>query len=813
MIIKRVELHSFAGVSGLKLDFSTGLNVIFGENEAGKSTLFNAIIHALFTSSKLSKVRFKKEMERYLPVSGGDTVKVSVDFAAAGGDYSLTKWWGAVTQAELKLPDGSLITDDTRLAERMEQLLPASAAVMQTVLLTYQSGMEKLLDDLKTSGDALFDLREVLRRTLSGESKFNVDRFKARLEREIEDYYRRWDRNAGGPEQGRGIANPWKQGCGTIVTEWYAAEELRRDLEAITAAEDELARIAGDLESARREYDEITVFLASNERAAKFAAVRADTLREIERLEALESRHGAVYEEWPAALARREEITRIVGEKKTAVGTLTGELDATREYDRKRVRFETVEAKIKTVKECLGKADAARREMTSEAALPGESYDALKALESRIKDLERESRGGSLSLTIRAKRKVELKIQSGIEDSKGVVIEDGKEFSSRYGGPVSVDHPDFTVIAGPGDTDVESLRAEYRKAKNALGDMLASIGVHSVEEAAERHRLYVELQREVEVAEGMLQAALGGHTIDELEAELNSPAGKAPARAIEEVQRELTTTELAIKELAKEGSSLERKLEDFESQYGTRDALLNLLVDDREKKKRLTGRLENEPGLPDGFDDWASFVEACSRFRSRRDELADCILEAKTRKAELLAGMPDDSAEGTALRLEVAQARFERVLKQAAALDRVLAKTEELLSTQEIEISAGLKRAFEENLNEITGGRYRTSRFSDDLPDGLLRADGTFLTFDQLSSGTKDGFALALKLAMADYFLKDSDGFIMMDDPLVDMDDTRRPRASSALGRYALKVQTILFTCHENHAVLFDEKNLTRLTR
>lgn len=53
---------------------------------------------------------------------------------------------------------------------------------------------------------------------------------------------------------------------------------------------------------------------------------------------------------------------------------------------------------------------------------------------------------------------------------------------------------------------------------------------------------------------------------------------------------------------------------------------------------------------------------------------------------------------------------------------------------------------------------------------------------------------------MANYFLQGSDGFLIMDDPLVDMDPGRRKNAARVLKGYAKGKQVIIFTCHPEHA-------------
>jgi exonuclease SbcC len=96
------------------------------------------------------------------------------------------------------------------------------------------------------------------------------------------------------------------------------------------------------------------------------------------------------------------------------------------------------------------------------------------------------------------------------------------------------------------------------------------------------------------------------------------------------------------------------------------------------------------------------------------------------------------------------------------------------------------------------------------LPRALADGNGMSIGWELLSAGTKATLALALRLAMAEYFLGDSDGFMMMDDPLVDMDPTRRKAAAQCLVSFGSARQLILFTCHPSTAELLGG-NLIRL--
>ena len=103
----------------------------------------------------------------------------------------------------------------------------------------------------------------------------------------------------------------------------------------------------------------------------------------------------------------------------------------------------------------------------------------------------------------------------------------------------------------------------------------------------------------------------------------------------------------------------------------------------------------------------------------------------------------------------------------------------------------------------MTNNKYAKVAMDESLPEGFIRSDGSKIPYSFLSIGTKDVLALSIRLAIAKYFLRESPGVLIMDDPLVDMDPKRQQTASKVLNEFAKEKQLILFTCHPSHAQLF----------
>ena len=105
---------------------------------------------------------------------------------------------------------------------------------------------------------------------------------------------------------------------------------------------------------------------------------------------------------------------------------------------------------------------------------------------------------------------------------------------------------------------------------------------------------------------------------------------------------------------------------------------------------------------------------------------------------------------------------------------------------------------FAEVVAPISGQRYRAI----DLESNTFSHAGTGMDvpFQVLSMGTRACLGLAVRLSMARWFLKDRRGFLVLDDPLVDLDPQRQEEAAAMLKGFAEDKQVILLTCHPRHA-------------
>ncbi len=72
MKIDELKINSYGKFKNLELKFKNHINIVFGKNEAGKSTLINYILSSFYGISKKKNGKEYSDYDRYLPWSGED---------------------------------------------------------------------------------------------------------------------------------------------------------------------------------------------------------------------------------------------------------------------------------------------------------------------------------------------------------------------------------------------------------------------------------------------------------------------------------------------------------------------------------------------------------------------------------------------------------------------------------------------------------------------------------------------------------------------------------------------------------------------
>lgn len=798
MIVTRLRVHPFGFFDDRLIEFQPGMNVVLGPNEAGKSTIFGAIKSSLLRT-RLTKKGLAEYMGSYLPAGGGDTTRLELQFVTADGPWVLRRQWGASPGSELRLPSGGALVDEEAISKKLEEALPARPATFWKVLMTGQAELAETISSLRAdSMGALSDLSDVLRRTVLETGGIAVLAFRELLAARLRQAFLHWDETRGGPQDGKGIENPWKKEIGDILGAWYARERLRSQRAQALSSEEAVDQVNGRIRETAVAIATAETFLSTNKKAAQDAVERRrlEAERTAVRLE-LEKLHKA-NTDWPVAAARLEEVRRSLEALDAARAPLEEEGRIARAVEAGR----SLREKHGRVKKLVARLEEERAKTRGLRRIERRDLEEIRKAAATAAALRAGREAGRLSVTIAARSAVELSLQEDLRPETRKQVSAGETVSLHASGRLRIVHPDMEIEVRSGDPGALSGSEAEAAAQAGLEKLLTRCGVPSPEEAEERARAYEEAAAAVRAVEKSLADELEGQSAADLEARVAALGPEQAARPWADVSAELARLAPEREARKREMEELQARLAELAGTWGTADALVDKLADARRREKEIVEAIARCAPLPEGFSDTVVFLKAYEKARDDLAKLGEERALLSDRKHELERHAPEQSSEELAAPLKEAEAAFEAARSRGRALQRITSAVDALLGESDTAVMAGMRAELDPLIRAMSLGRHERADLDGSLPRGMADGRGRSLPWELLSGGTRDMLALALRLAMASFLLAGSDGFLMLDDPLVEMDPDRQRAAAEALKSFAAGRQLILFTCHPSVAEL-----------
>ncbi|HAT6532524.1 TPA: AAA family ATPase [Corynebacterium striatum] len=839
MRLHSIEIHNVRGVEHLRVDElpETGVVVIHGENEAGKSTIVEAIDTVL--TEKHSGA--SKKIKALKPVHRDASPEVRLEATVGPYRFRIHKRWLKKKISELHVLEprpaqftGGAADDelDRILSEHLDRQLLDALFLRQDdlgsgVAAVGIPSVTSALESASGMDTAVAEDSELITRVQKEYEKY----FTARTGAPAKEYKDAQTRVSEAESVQQDAEQALRQ-LDDVVIKYEAAQQAKAEAEqALPAAETELAQRETEVAEAKAALEKIEAQKAELSRAEaeletareaveRRRAMAQDVASAAEAVEAL----AAKVEEFKLSTAQEEEVReQLAGklaEAQKSYEAARKQLQLARRYHEKK-QWEALRQRLAGLKEL----DAELKRCRSQLAEAPEVGD-LRALEQATTEVTVQERVHAAAAA------------KFVFSGEGAFVVDGEERTVP-----SADASDDTVQLRDGMAfEFGALRATYQAGageasedtlqhvRARLAELLDAAGCESVEEARAKNDEYQRLRSAVEQAQRELKAALGADDLGELEARYAAQADSfegvaeleeqgeqdqvslVDAEAAEEAARVAVTG--AEKELApyRESSTAavlagaqarhEAAVEHHDSadaalqkarEVATDAALDSAVAAAEEKLTRQRGVLA-ELSAVDVDTVFALYEGVKEEVRSLHNTVHDADGDMREYSGRI------EMHSGVAERLESANAELEIAREVLAAVEKranAARYLRELLLTHRDAARQRYAQPFVTKLNglarKVFGGDV-DFELSEELVVTARSRDGQTVDLGSLSGGAKEQMAILTRFAIAG--LVQDDGVpVIVDDALGSTDSTRLNLMSTLFAQVAKHSQVLVLTC------------------
>lgn len=798
MHIKKYSCNRFAGLKDKSIEFENGMNVILGPNESGKSTIIEGIHGTLFKNVKLTK-RDKEDINfrnRFMPQPKGDSIDGEIVIDIDGEEYKLMKEWGASQALQLITPDGDLIKSEDKVDEILCEILQFGEGTYSSIVFAKQRELKEAIDRILENREATNEISSVLRQTIMELDGVSIEKLKANIDNEIDELLKKWDIDKNYPEGNRGFDNQWKKGHGHVVKCFYNMECLKDEMESANTAELEFENICNELNDNKKTMEQLKLKKEEMEKIEGDVSKRAILETEIKMLEKDMKDIGEINGLWPQKKLLLSQINsqiKELSEKKIA-------LNVKKENAKKSEEKQKLIRTITKIDELKVETEKINEEINATGNISEEDIKKLEKLNLEIIKIEAIINSNEM---IGRLNKIDPNRELWITKDFGESVKVNLEEVFKANKFIKIQYDDvFELELQIGDTDIADLTKKYNYCKDEFQGLLNKLNVASLEEAKLKKAEIAKLNNEKSSLENQINILLGEEKYGELKQRLIALKDITSTRSIEDIEKELNQIGDSEIELKGNKNSLESTLKDWEVKYTDQDYLLDILVEYRAEKKLKEKEMVNLAPLPEGYESSDEFKKELNAVRNKYEEIQEEYDALRSEYYQCQNNLPDTSYEELNKDYKDALAEFEKTLNRSKKMLKIKEVFDNTQEKMDANTFTPLVSDLTLYLSMLTDGNYTVENIDEDFNVRLENSSNVEMPIELLSSGTYDCVALALRFSLLKYIFKDSSGYVILDDCLVDLDPDRKNISAKLIKEFAKTNQVIFTTCDPETAKL-----------
>ncbi len=809
MKIKSFSTEIFAGINNRDYQFEDGLNILLGDNEAGKSTVINAIYASLFVSPqlKLNTTEGKEFKERFLPYPDGDFAEAELEFEAANKAYKFyKKWSNSNYQGFLELPDGRRIEKKNKIKDYKNRIFPYGKSTYNNIVFSSQQDIKSTLKRISAeeNPELIDTINSFLRRAVMELDGISIDKFRSKIENELEELTKKWNLKADAvSNSSRGVNNPYKKGTGEIYDAYIAREKLRSKIKQAQLNEQKYEELGLEIKKLKKKEADIIAEIKELSEIESEINQRAAVEVEIDNLNEKTAKMSQHAQKWPEFKSELEKLRLKQKTEAEKLEKLKAEIERSEKLKIKqeiKERLEEIKSAQKELKEL--------KKLEAEISVSPEQVEKLESFKNKIAAAKASLKAARLRAKLNFSAAESIKISTGVEGEKTAA--EGEIIEADGYLRIKTDELDIEIESA--EIDFKSLKKEFEENQQQSRDLKTKMKVKDLSQAREKLQELTDLKSKIEAKKDKISELLAGKKLEVLEGQLSELKGLQPAREAELVRREVDSLNSELSELNTEIKIKESKIKEFKDDYKSLDRLKSDLEAKMRKKETLTKKLRELASLPREYETTAEFISDLKAKREKREEINLNLREKMNQHQQLENSLPDVSTREMEAQFKELEQKLEKLKERAQNLLQIKEVFADKLQEMDQNSFQPLVDSFSQNLEILTAGKYEAGLIDSDFSIKIKSAENRELPgkLELLSYGTYDAAALALRFAIFDNLFSDYGGFIILDDCLVNFDPERRKNAVELIKEYQKKYQIIYTTCDPERAAEF-EANIIKI--